>query len=628
MSDTAERTRQVVDLDRVIIRFAGDSGDGMQLTGDRFTSVSAMFGNDLATLPEYPAEIRAPAGTLAGVSAFQIHISDHEITTPGDAPNVLVAMNPAALHSELRRLEAGGTVIVNSDTFEERNLAKAGYAQNPLEDGTLKGYRVYEIPMTSMTKEAVTPLGVKPRDADRSKNFFALGLVSWMYTRPVEPTFRWITERFAKSPQVADANTAAFKAGYTFGETAELFDHPYNVKPAVLDHGTYTNITGNTALAWGIVAAGQLAKLPVFLGSYPITPASDILHELSKHKNFGVRTLQAEDEIAGIGAALGASFGGHLGYTTTSGPGMALKSETMGLAVSLELPLVIIDIQRGGPSTGLPTKTEAADLLMAMYGRHAESPLPIVAAKSPSDCFFAAIEATRIALKYRTPVILLSDGYLANGSEPWRLPDIDALPDISVEFATEPNHVDDDGNAAFWPYLRDPETLARPWATPGTPGLTHRIGGIEKEDGSGNISYDPENHEFMVRLRAAKIAGIADDIPGIELEGDAEDAELLVVGWGSTWGAIDGGMNRVRARGHKIAHAHLRHLSPFPRNLEEILRRHPKVLVPEMNLGQLSRLLRAEFLVDARSVTKVQGAPFTAGELEHAILDELGVAAQ
>jgi 2-oxoglutarate ferredoxin oxidoreductase subunit alpha len=628
VSDTAERTRQVVDLDRVIIRFAGDSGDGMQLTGDRFTSVSAMFGNDLATLPEFPAEIRAPAGTLAGVSAFQIHISDHEITTPGDAPNVLVAMNPAALRSELHRLESGGTIIVNSDTFEERNLAKAGYEANPLEDGSLKGYTVYDIPMTSMTKEAVTPLGVKPRDADRSKNFFALGLVSWMYTRPVEPTLRWITERFGKSPQVADANTAAFKAGHSFGETAELFDHPYNVKPATLESGTYTNITGNTALAWGIVAAGQLAKLPVFLGSYPITPASDILHELSKHKNFGIRTLQAEDEIAGIGAALGAAFGGNLGYTTTSGPGMALKSETVGLAVSLELPLVIIDIQRGGPSTGLPTKTEAADLLMAMYGRHAESPLPIVAAKSPSDCFFAAIEATRIALRYRTPVILLSDGYLANGSEPWRLPDIERLPDISVEFATAPNHVDDAGNPVFWPYLRDPKTLARPWAVPGTPGLTHRIGGIEKEEGSGNISYDPENHEFMVRLRAAKIAGIADDIPDVEVEGDADDAELIVVGWGSTWGAIDGGMNRVRARGHRIAHAHLRHLNPFPSNLGAVLHRYPKVLVPEMNLGQLSKLIRAEFLVDARSVNKVQGTPFTAGELEYAILDELGVAAQ
>ena len=624
MSDTAERTRGVVDLDRVIIRFAGDSGDGMQLTGDRFTSVSALFGNDLATLPEFPAEIRAPAGTLAGVSAFQIHISDHEITTPGDAPNVLVAMNPAALRSELHRLESGGTIIVNIDTFDDRNLTKAGYESNPLEDGSLKGYTVYKIPMTSMTKDAVTPLGVKPRDADRSKNFFALGLVSWMYTRPVEPTLQWITERFAKTPQVADANMAAFKAGHSFGETAELFDHPYNVKPAHLEPGTYTNVTGNTALAWGIVAAGQLAKLPVFLGSYPITPASDILHELSKHKNFGIRTLQAEDEIAGIGSAVGAAFGGHIGYTTTSGPGMALKSETMGLAISLELPLVIIDIQRGGPSTGLPTKTEAADLLMAMYGRHGESPMPIVAAKSPSDCFFAAIEATRIALKYRTPVILLSDGYLANGAEPWRLPDVAALPSLEVAFATEPNGVDDNGNAVFRPYERDAVTLARPWAVPGTPGLTHRIGGIEKEDVTGNISYDPANHERMVHLRAAKVAGIANDIPDAEVEGD-EDAELLLVGWGSTWGAIDGGMNRVRARGHRIAHVHLRHLNPFPKNLGELVRRYPHVLVPEMNLGQLSRLLRAEFLVDAKCVSKVQGVPFTAGELEKAILDELGV---
>jgi 2-oxoglutarate/2-oxoacid ferredoxin oxidoreductase subunit alpha len=449
-----------------------------------------------------------------------------------------------------------------------------------------------------------------------------------MYTRPVEPTLEWIQRRFVARPDVAEANTAAFKAGHAFGETAELFDHPYEVQPATLPAGTYANITGNTALAWGIVAAGQLARLPVFLGSYPITPASDILHELSKHKNFGIRTLQAEDEIAGIGAALGAAFGGHIGYTTTSGPGMALKSETMGLAVSLELPLVVIDIQRGGPSTGLPTKTESADLLMAMYGRHSESPLPIVAAKSPSDCFFAAIEATRIALRYRTPVILLSDGYLANGSEPWRLPDIGQLPDIAVEFATEPNQVDEDGNPVFWPYLRDPETLARPWAVPGTPGLTHRIGGIEKEEGSGNISYDPDNHEFMVRLRAAKVAGIVNDIPDVDVEGDADGAELLVVGWGSTWGAIDGGMNRVRARGHKIAHAHLRHLNPFPRNLASVLQRYPKVLVPEMNLGQLSRLIRAEFLVDARSVSKVQGTPFTAGELENAILDELGVAAK
>src|SRR3954453_18631249 len=623
VSDTAERTRRVVDLDRVIIRFAGDSGDGMQLTGDRFTSGSAMFGNDLPTLPEFPAEIRAPAGTLAGVSAFQIHISDHEITTPGDAPDVLVAMNPAALRSELHWLVPGGTLIVNNDTFDERNLAKAGYKANPLEDGSLEGYTIYEVPMTSLTKGAVTPLGVKPRDADRSKNFFALGLVSWMYTRPVEPTLAWIGERFAKTPMVADANAAAFKAGYAFGETTELFDSSYKVKPATQAPGVYTNITGNTALAWGLVAAGQLAKLPIFLGSYPITPASDILHELSKHKNFGVRTLQAEDEIAGVSAAIGAAFGGHLGVTTTSCPGMALKAEAMGLAVSLELPLLIIDTQRGGPSTGLPTKTEAADLLLAMYGRHGESPVPIVASYSPSHCFFAAIEAARIALKYRTPVILLSDGYLANGSEPWRLPDVASLPDISVEFATKPNHVDEDGNAVFWPYLRDPVTLARPWAVPGTPGLTHRIGGIEKEDGSGNISYDPANHERMVHLRAEKVARVAADIPPVLMSGDVDDGELLVLGWGSTWGAIDGGMNRVRASGRRIAHAHLVHLNPFPSDLGDVLRRYPKVLVPELNLGQLSKLVRAEYLVDARSVNKVQGLPFTASEIEDAIMQEL-----
>jgi 2-oxoglutarate ferredoxin oxidoreductase subunit alpha len=622
VSDIVER-RTVEDLDRVIIQFAGDSGDGMQLAGDRFTDVSALVGNDLATLPEYPAEIRAPAGTLAGVSAFQIHISDHEITTPGDAPNVLVAMNPAALRSQLPRLATGGTVIVNADTFEERNLTKAGYLDNPLTDGSLRGYTVYEVPMTSVTKEAVMPLGVKPRDADRSKNFFALGLVSWMYTRPTGPTLDWIKQRFAGNPLVADANTAAFKAGYAFGETAELFDHPYQVKPATLAPGTYTNITGNVALAWGLIAAGQLAEVPVFLGSYPITPASDILHELSKHKNFGVRTLQAEDEIAGIGAALGAAYGGHLGVTTTSGPGMALKAETMGLAVGLELPLLIIDIQRGGPSTGLPTKTEGADLLMAMYGRHAESPLPIVAAYSPSHCFMAAIEAARIAITYRTPVILLSDGYLANGAEPWKLPELDELPEITCAFASAPNHVGVDGSDVFWPYLRDPETLARPWAIPGTPGLEHRIGGIEKEDGSGNISYDPANHERMVRLRAAKVARVADSIPELEVSGD-DDAELLVLGWGSTWGAIDGGMNRVRKRGRRIAHAHLVHLNPFPSNLGDLLARYQRVLIPEMNLGQLSRLVRAEFLVDTRSVTKIQGVPFTSAEIEQAILDTLG----
>ena len=613
-----------VEIDQVIIRFAGDSGDGMQLTGDRFTAASAVFGNDLSTLPEFPAEIRAPAGTLAGVSAFQVHISDHDITTPGDAPNILVAMNPAALRSELHHLVEGGTVIVNTDAFEERNLTKAGYRSDPLTDGTLDRYTVYEVPMTSLTKDAVAPLGVKPRDAERSKNFFALGLISWMYTRPSDPTLQWIDEKFANVPLVAAANRVAFSTGHAFGETAELFENHYSVRPA--DHlpGTYTNITGNTALAWGLVAAGQLAKLPVFLGGYPITPASDILHELSKHKNFGIRTLQAEDEIAGIGAALGAAFGGHLAVTTTSGPGLALKGETMGLAISLELPLIIVDIQRGGPSTGLPTKTEQADLLQAMYGRHGESPIPIVASYSPSQCFDAAIEAARIALKYRTPVLLLSDGYLANGSEPWRLPRVEDLPDISVDFATEPNHTDGEGNPEFWPYLRDPLTLARPWAVPGTPGLEHRIGGIEKEDGTGNISYDPANHEHMVHVRANKVAGIAADIPLLEVFGDVDDAELLVIGWGSTWGAIDGAVNRCRNRGRRVAHTHLVHLNPFPSNLGEILRRYPRVVVPELNLGQLSKMLRAEFLVDARSVTKIQGVPFTAGELEAAFLKEMG----
>ncbi|HEX5365174.1 MAG TPA: 2-oxoacid:acceptor oxidoreductase subunit alpha [Acidimicrobiales bacterium] len=607
----------------MIIRFAGDSGDGMQLTGDRFTTSSALHGNDLATLPDFPAEIRAPAGTLAGVSAFQVHISDHEITTPGDAPNVLVAMNPAALRSQVGRLATGATIVINTDAFDDRSLAKAGYARDPRGDGSLDAYTVYEVPMTSLTRGAVEPLGVKPRDAERSKNFFALGLISWMYTRPVAPTLEWIQRRFVARPAVAEANAVAFKAGHAFGETAELFAHPVEVQPASLPPGTYTNINGNTALAWGLVAASQLSGRPLFLGSYPITPASDILHELSKHKNFGVRTLQAEDEIAGIGAALGAAYGGNLGVTTTSGPGMALKAETMGLAVNLELPLLIIDIQRGGPSTGLPTKTEQADLLMALYGRHGEAPMPVLAARSPSHCFEVAIEAARIALTWRTPVIVLSDGYLANGTEPWRLPDVDALPDLSVTFATEPNHVGDDGEPSFWPYRRDPETLARDWALPGTPGLMHRIGGLEKEDGSGNISYDPANHELMVRLRARKVAGIAAAIPPVEVQGDVDDADLLVVGWGSTWGAIDGAVDRVRRGGHRVAHVHLTHLNPFPANLGEVLHRYPRVMVPELNLGQLSHQLRAEYLVDARSVSRVRGLPFTASELEQAIIDHL-----
>jgi 2-oxoglutarate ferredoxin oxidoreductase subunit alpha len=623
LTDTTHRTRAPQVVDRVIIRFAGDSGDGMQLTGDRFTTTSALYGNDLATLPDFPAEIRAPAGTLAGVSAFQVHISDHDITTPGDAPNVLVAMNPAALRSQIGRVASGATIILNADAFDERHLTKAGYAADPRHDGSLDAFTVYEVPMTSLTKGAVTPLGVKPRDAERSKNFFALGLISWMYTRPVEPTLEWIARRFVARPDVAGANTAAFKAGHAFGETAELFDHPWEVRPAVLPAGTYTNINGNTALAWGLVAASRLAQMPLFLGSYPITPASDILHELSKHKNFGVRTLQAEDEIAGIGAAVGAAYGGHLGVTTTSGPGMALKAETMGLAVNLELPLLIIDIQRGGPSTGLPTKTEQADLLMAMHGRHGEAPLPVIAPRSPSHCFEVAIEAARIALKFRTPVVLLSDGYIANGSEPWKLPDVDDLPDLTVTFATEANHMGEDGEPVFWPYVRDPETLARDWALPGTPGLMHRIGGLEKEEGSGNVSYDPANHELMVHIRADKIDRIADHIPDVEVTGDVEDAELLVLGWGSTWGAIDGAVSRARAAGHKVAHAHLVHLNPFPRNLGDVVRRYPRVMVPEMNLGQLAQLVRARYLVDARTVSKVRGLPFTAAELEQAIVDQL-----
>ena len=617
---TAETTARLKpeSLDEVVIRFAGDSGDGMQLTGDRFTDVSAVFGNDLATLPNFPAEIRAPAGTIAGVSSFQVHISDHEILTPGDMPNVLVAMNPAALKANISELMPGGTLLVNSDTFEERNLTKAGYPANPLEDGSLAAFRVVQVAMTSMTLEATKELGVKPRDAERSKNFFALGLVSWMYTRPVDDTIEWIQTKFAKRDMVKAANLAAFKAGYNFGETAELFEHPYEVAPARLAPGKYRNITGNVALSYGLIAASQQAKVPLLYASYPITPASDILHELASHKNFGVRTLQAEDEIAAVSVAIGGSFTGHLGVTATSGPGVDLKSEGIGLAISLELPLIIVDVQRGGPSTGLPTKTEQSDLLLAMYGRHGEAPLPIVAAQSPSHCFDAAIEAARIALKYRTPVILLSDGYLANGAEPWLLPDVNALPDISVPFATEPNHQNDDGTSEFWPYLRDEETLARPWAVPGTPGLMHRIGGLEKQDGTGNVNYDPENHDFMVRLRARKVAGIARDIPPVEVD-DPSEASVLVLGWGSTYGTIQQAARQARDSGVEVATAHLMHLNPFPANLGEVLRRYERVLVPEMNLGQLVRLIRAEFLVDAASLTKIQGVPFRTSEIEQAI---------
>jgi 2-oxoglutarate ferredoxin oxidoreductase subunit alpha len=605
------------ELGDVVIRFAGDSGDGMQLTGDRFTDASAVFGNDLATLPNFPAEIRAPAGTIAGVSSFQVHISSHETLTPGDRPGVLVAMNPAALKANIKELVPGGTLIVNEDSFEVRNLEKAGYIGNPLDDGSLAAYRVIQIPMTSITMEATKDLGVKPRDAQRAKNLFALGLVSWMYTRPVDTTIAWIEKKFAGKEKVVAANIAAFRAGFNFGETAELFDHPYTVAPARLEPGVYRNISGNVATAFGLIAASQCANLPLFYASYPITPASDILHELSNLKNFGVRTIQSEDEIAAIGAVVGAAFAGQLAVTATSGPGVDLKAETLGLAISAELPLLIIDVQRGGPSTGLPTKTEQADLMLAMYGRHGEAPMPIVAAKSPSHCFDATIEAARIALKYRTPVFLLTDGFLANGAEPWRLPSVSDLPDISVPFALSPNH-----EGEFWPFLRDPETLARPWAIPGTEGLEHRIGGIEKQDGSGNINYEPGNHELMTQLRAAKVAGIAKDIPLVEVD-DPGSASLLVLGWGSTWGVAQQAVRQARARGLSVAHAHLVHVNPFPTNLGEVLARYQHCLIPEMNTGQLARLVRAEFLVDAKTISKVQGLPFRASEIEDAIVETL-----
>ncbi|MDQ6649293.1 MAG: 2-oxoacid:acceptor oxidoreductase subunit alpha [Actinomycetota bacterium] len=608
-------TKQVREIDRVIIRFAGDSGDGMQLTGERFTSETAAFGNDLSTLPDFPAEIRAPAGTLAGVSGFQLHFSDHDILTPGDSPNVLVAMNPAALRANIGDLRKGADIIVNTDAFTRRNLDKAGYAASPLEDDSLDAFHVHEVALTSMTVKSVADFDVNKKEAERAKNMFALGLLCWLYNRPTESTVEFLASKFAKRPEIAKANVAAFRTGYAFGETTESFSVSYEVKPARMAPGRYRNISGNVALAYGLVAASRLSGLPLFLGSYPITPASDILHELSKLKRFGVRTFQAEDEIAAIGAALGASFGGSIGVTTTSGPGVALKSETIGLAVSLELPLVICGIQRGGPSTGLPTKTEQADLLQAMYGRNGEAPVPIVAPQSPADCFGAALEAVRIATTYRTPVFLLSDGYLANGSEPWRLPETDELPVFDVQFATEPNHTAPDGSADFWPYLRDPDTLARPWAVPGTPGLEHRVGGIEKADGSGNISYDPDNHDTMVRLRAAKVAGIARSIPPLEVDDPSGDARLLVLGWGSTYGPIGAACRRVRTDGKAVAQAHLRHLNPFPANLGEVLARYERVVIPEMNLGQLSTLIRAQFLVDSIGYNRVRGLPFKAEEL-------------
>jgi 2-oxoglutarate ferredoxin oxidoreductase subunit alpha len=611
-------TKAVEEKERVVVRFAGDSGDGIQLAGNRFAAATALIGNDVVTLPDFPAEIRAPAGTLAGVSAFQIHFASRDILTPGGQPNALVAMNPAALKTNLGQIETGGLLILNEDGFSKANLAKAGYKSNPIEDGTLDGFQVFRVPMTSMTVRATEGIDeINSREAARSKNFFALGLVSWIYSRPVDVTSAWIEEKFASAPPVMQANLAAFRAGYNFGETAELIQVHYKVKPAPAEPGTYRSVNGTTAAALGLIAAGVRSGLPLFLASYPITPASELLHELSRQqRRFGVRTVQAEDEIAAANMALGASFGGHLAVTATSGPGMDLKAETIGLAVALELPLLVIDVQRAGPSTGMPTKTEASDLLMAVHGRHGESPLPVLAASTPAQCFEAVLEAARLAITYRTPVILLSDTFLANSSEPWRMPEAKSLPEIDPGFATEPNR---DGQ--FWPYLRD-QRLARPWALPGTKGLQHVIGGLEKEEGTGHISYEAENHDRMTRLRAEKIAGIKTDIPPLAVDGE-DGAELLVLGWGSTYGAIKGAVRRVRKKGGKVAFAHLHHLNPLPANTGDVVRAYDKVLIPEVNTGQLAQIIRAEFLVDARSYTKIEGLPIFAEELDEEIVRQL-----
>jgi 2-oxoglutarate ferredoxin oxidoreductase subunit alpha len=588
----------------------------MQLAGSRFTDASALFGNDLATLPSFPAEIRAPAGTLPGVSSFQVQIADFDILTAGDAPDCLVAMNPAALMKNFKDLRQGGTLIVNTDAFDERNLAKAGYESNPLEDDSLQGYRVIKVPMDELTKEAVKDTGVSGRNVLRSKNFFALGLMAWLFHRPTEPTIEWVEKKFSKLPDVAAANKAAFQAGYTFGVATEATKNTFAVKPASLAEGTYTNVNGNTALAWGLIAAAQKANLPLFYGTYPITPASDVLHELSRHKNFGVRTFQAEDEIAGVGSAIGAAFAGNLAVTGSSGPGIALKSEAISLCFMLELPMIVINVQRGGPSTGLPTKPEQSDLLFSLYGRHGESPIPVLAIASPSDAFMMAIEAARIAITYMTPVLLLSDNYVANGSEPWLLPDVDAIPPIEVEFATQPNGPD----GTFLPYMRNIDTFARPWAVPGTAGLEHRIGGLEKEAISGNVSYDPNNHQLMTDTRAWKVANIANDIPPVEVSGD-EDAKILVLGWGSTYGSIRAAARRARMNGVPVATAHLRYMNPMPTNLGDVLRSYDKILIPELNTGQLLKVIRAEFLIDATGLNKVAGEPFKVSEITEKIME-------
>ena len=597
-------------LERAVIRFCGDSGDGMQITGSQFTNTVALYGNDLATLPDFPAEIRAPAGTLPGVSGFQVHFSSSDVYTPGDSVDALVAMNPAALKMNLPDLKPSGILIVNLDNFEEMDLRKAQMTSNPLEDHSLDGYRVFPVELTKLTRAALKDLGLDAKSMDRCKNFFALGMCYWLYNRSMETSLRWIEDKFKGKLQLVQANRMAMQAGYTYCEATEAFQITYEIPPAKLSPGVYRNISGNSALAMGFVAASQKSGLPLFQGSYPITPASDILHELSLYKNFGVITFQAEDEIAAITAAIGAAYGGALGITTTSGPGMALKTEALGLAVAVELPLVICDIQRGGPSTGLPTKTEQADLLQALFGRNSEAPIPVLAPSTPGDCFWIALEASRIAIKYMVPVIVLSDGYLANGAEPWKIPDVSQLPEIPVNFENNPE--------GFRPYKRNPETLARPWAIPGTPGLEHRIGGLEKQDVSGNVNYEPLNHERMVRLRAQKVAAVVQDGPDAMPAGD-ESGDLLIVAWGSTFGPVTAAVRAQRAKGRRIGHVHLRHLNPLPKNLGDVLMRYDRVLVPEMNMGQLVMLLRAKYLVDAVGYNKIQGKPFKQSEIEHKI---------
>ncbi|GIV45822.1 MAG: oxidoreductase [Ignavibacterium sp.] len=609
-----DKEKELLQLKEVTIRFAGDSGDGMQLTGTQFSETTAWVGNDLNTLPDYPAEIRAPAGTIYGVSGFQLHFSSEDIHTPGDQPDVLVAMNPAALKKNLPELKKGGMIIVNSDSFDIKNLNLAHYESNPLEDGSLDGYQVYQVPISSLTANALEGVKLSPKEVSRAKNFFALGLMYWLFNRPIDNTVKWIHEKFAKNPEYIEGNERALRAGYNYGEMTELFTARYTVEPAKLPKGTYRSISGNEATALGFLAASVKSGLPLFLGSYPITPASEIIQYLSAYKNFGVKTFQAEDEIAGITTAIGASFAGNLAITSTSGPGLALKTEAIGLAVMTELPLVIIDVQRGGPSTGLPTKTEQADLLQAVCGRNGEAPVAVVAAATPSDCFNMAIEASRIAIKYMTPVILLTDGYIANGSEPWKIPHANELPDIPVKFRTE--------KEGFYPYLRD-ENLARPWAIPGTPELEHRIGGLEKSDIYGNVSYDPDNHHKMVTLRAKKIKNIENDIPLLEVEGE-QSGELLVVGWGGTYGAIKEAVNKARAQGYKVSQAHFRYINPFPKNTEQVLRSFNKILIPEINLGQLARLIKSEFLIDVQQFNVVRGLPLRVADIVDQIIKTLG----